>query len=228
MNTMSATTRSSPKPNNSFDSVLAADTKTLHCAAFGANFCLPCLPTDAKSKTICRENENLVSKLSLRHRDARSDHLAVRAAPSVQLRDDVVADRSDVDDDMDDPAYERRWKEELAWLRRQDARRQDDPEDVEDEHLDTIGSPNFSSPALQLVWGRFMSHHQRISQRQNMTILRRAALITFGPSYGRGTAHAIGLWANSDDTSIFFNFGCWIRQQREIWFRLLFGSWTTI
>jgi hypothetical protein len=166
---------------------------------------------------------------------ARSDHLAVRAAPSVQLRDEVVADRSDVDDDVEDPAYERRWEEELNCRRWRDtvARRNklaktSDPGDVEDEHLDTIGSPNFGSPALQLVWGRLMSHHQRISQGQNMTNLRRAALITFGPSYGRGTAHAIGLWVNSNDTSIFFKFGCWIRRQREIWFGLLFGSWTTI
>jgi len=197
------------------------------------------LPREEKSRL-----EIVLSRAS-----ARLDHLGVRVAPSVELGNEVVTDRSDVDDDVDGSAYERRWEEELAQLRRRDARRQDeldwlrwqdavarhneqaktsDPGDVEDEYLEAIGSPNSSSPALQLVWGRFMSNHQlQILQRQNIASLRRAALITFGPSYGRGTAHAVGLWANSDDTSIYFKLGCWFRRQRETWFQDIFGSWTT-
>lgn len=180
---------------------------------------------------------------------ARPNHLTIRAAPSMELADGIVAGWSD--DHAEDSVYavehsiyKRSWEQRLAQLERQDERRQDeldwlqwqdaaarpteeakasDPGDVEDEHLQTIGSPNFSSPALQVVGGRFTSYHQRVLQGENIVNLRRAALITFGPSYGRGTAHAVGLWANSNETSIFFKLGCWIRRQREILFGVLFG-----
>lgn len=180
-----------------------------------------------------------------------SDHFVIGAPPPVELGDDIVAGWSDDDAEdssyeVDDSSYGRSWEERLVRHRSRDARRQDeldwlqwqdaaarpteeakasDPGDVEDEHLQTIGSPNFSSPALQVVWGRFTSYHQRVLQGENIVNLRRAALITFGPSYGRGTAQAVGLWANSDDGSIFFKLGYWIRRQRGRWFGLLFGSW---
>lgn len=183
---------------------------------------------------------------------ARPEPIVIKAGPSVELGDEIVADWSeddaqdsayDVGDsthDVDDLAYGRSWEERLARLERRDARRQEeldwlewqdivarrneqaettDPGDAEDEHVHNIGRPNFGSPVLQLVWGRFLSH------RQNNTNLRREAYIRFGPLHGRGTANAVGLWTNSDDGSILFKLGYWIRRQREIWFGLLFGSW---
>lgn len=159
---------------------------------------------------------------------------------------DSTCDAEDTDDDVDGSTYEKKWEERLVRHRRRYARQQDeldwlqwqdaiprgieqaqtsDPGDAEDEQVHAMGSPNFSSPALQLVWGRFMSHHQLgILIGQNVTNLRRAALVTFGPSHRRGAAHAVGLWANSDDGSIFFRLGCWIRRQREMLFGLLFDS----
>lgn len=181
---------------------------------------------------------------------ARPDHITIRAAPSMELADGIVAGWSD--DHAEDSVYgvehsiyERSWEQRLAQLERQDERRQDEldwlgsqdatprrndqdkasePGDAEDEHADAIWCPNFSSPALQLVWGRFTSHHRRTLQGENIANLRRAALITFGPSYGRGAAQAVRLWANSDDGSIFL-LGYWIRRQRGRGFGLLFGSW---
>lgn len=199
------------------------------------------LPREGKSRL------EIVSSRAL----ARADHITIRATPSVELGDEIVASWSgdDAQDSVynpDDSTYGRSWEGELTDIRHRDSRRQDeldwlewqdtvarrneqaettDPGDAEDEPLNTIASPDFSSPALQLVWGRFMSHHQGILQRQNVTNLRQAAFVTLGPSYRRGTAQAMGLWANIDDGSIFFRLGCWIRRQREIWFGLLFGSW---
>lgn len=122
---------------------------------------------------------------------ARADHITIRAAPSVELADGIVAGWSD--DHAEDSAYgvehsiyERSWEQRLAQLERQDERRQDEldwlgsqdatprrndqdkasePGDAEDEHADAIWCPNFISPALQLVWGRFTSHHRRIPTR---------------------------------------------------------------
>ena len=81
-----------------------------------------------------------------------------------------------------------------------------------------------NSPALQLViWETFMSsssHRQQIPCTPRNTAtnhLRRAAQITFGRSYGKGTAHAVGLFANCDDPSVWLRLGCWIRRQRETW-----------
>jgi hypothetical protein len=85
---------------------------------------------------------------------------------------------------------------------------------------DIIGNlPEFNLPALQLVWETFKSHHhQQIPRRpRNTTNLRRAAQITFGQSYGKGTAHAVGLFANCDDPSIWLRLGCWIRRRKETW-----------
>lgn len=197
-----------------------------------SNFCHHILFTPAQSHPVSL----ITSNMDQLHRDTFGhDDVA-----------DSTCDAEDTDDDVDGSTYEKKWEERLVRHRRRYARQQDeldwlqwqdaiprgieqaqtsDPGDAEDEQVHAMGSPNFSSPALQLVWGRFMSHHQLgIFIGQNVTNLRRAALVTFGPSHRRGAAHAVGLWANSDDGSIFFRLGCWIRRQREMLFGLLFDS----
>lgn len=74
MKAMRTTTNSSPKPNISFDSVLAADTITLYRAASDANFCWPCFSIDLNFKPIRQKEENLVSK---------SSHLGHRAGQTI-------------------------------------------------------------------------------------------------------------------------------------------------
>lgn len=183
-----------------------------------SNFCHHILFTPAQSHPVSL----IPSNMDQLHRDTFGhDDVA-----------DSTYDAEDSDDDVDDSTYEKKWeerlvrhrrryarqKDELDWLQWQDAiprgieqAQTSDPGDAEDEQVHAMGSPNFSSPALQPVWGRFMSHHQLgILIGQNVTNLRRAALVTFGPSHRRGTAHAVGLWANSDDGSTFFRLGCWI------------------
>jgi len=83
-------------------------------------------------------------------------------------------------------------------------------------------SPEFNLAALQLIWEHEIPH--RLKKKHNTTYLRRAAQLTFGQSYGRGTAHAVGLFANCDDPSIWLRLGYWIRWQKETWLLLLHTS----
>jgi len=158
---------------------------------------------------------------------ARSDHLAVEVALSEELGDGVLDERWDENDSESDD--ERRLEEVPDRPRWRDASAEQsdysfntaDTSDAETEQLGAesdIGSPEFNLPALQLVWETFMSHRQQIPHRpRNTTNLRRAAQITFGQSYGKGTAHAVGLFANRDDPSIWLRLGYWIRRQKETW-----------
>ncbi|KAK1758623.1 hypothetical protein QBC47DRAFT_375281 [Echria macrotheca] len=149
---------------------------------------------------------------------ARSDHLSeslvVEPALSEELGDSVLDERWDENDsESDDESRLEEVPDRPGW---QDASAEQsdysfntaDTSNAETEQLGAepdIGSPEFNLPALQLVWER------------NTTNLRRAAQITLGQSYGRGTAHAVGLFANCDDPSIWLRLGYWVRRQKEIW-----------
>jgi hypothetical protein len=107
---------------------------------------------------------------------------------------------------------------------------------ADDETLDIAATSNtepeqtFSSPALRLVWGTFVPHRQGGLQGPN-TPLWGAARIIFEQSYRKGTAHAVGVWANSDNPSIWLKIWFWIRINTQppavgkIWAHLpLYGS----
>jgi len=156
---------------------------------------------------------------------ARSDHLTVKAALSEEFRDGVLDERRDENDsESDDERRLEKFPDRPRW-RDISAEQSDylfntaDISDAETEQLGAksdIGSPEFNLAALQLVWETFISHRQQIPHRPRNTIdLRRAAQITFGQSYGKGTAYAVGLFANCDDPSIWLRLGYWIRRQKE-------------
>jgi hypothetical protein len=82
-----------------------------------------------------------------------------------------------------------------------------EPEMAGDETLDMAATGNtelvhaFISPALRLVLGNFVPHRQGWLHGPN-TSLWGAARIIFEQSHRKGTAHAVGVWANSDNPSI--------------------------
>ena len=95
-----------------------------------------------------------------------------------------------------------------------------EPEMAGDEPLGMAATGNpepvytFISPALRLVWGNFVPHRQGWSHGLN-TPLWGAARIIFMQSHRKGTAHAVGVWANSDNPSISLKVWFWIQRQRK-------------
>ncbi|KAK1834990.1 hypothetical protein QBC39DRAFT_431288 [Podospora conica] len=124
-----------------------------------------------------------------------------------------TANTSDIDTELKEMPDWSQWRHESA-----------EPSDDESNTIDTsdadadaeteqgagydvislLSGPRFNSPALQRVW------------RRNATDLRQAGLLNFGQPYGRGTAHAVGLFANTDKPSIWLRLFYWTRRQREI------------
>jgi hypothetical protein len=79
----------------------------------------------------------------------------------------------------------------------------------------SINRPVFGSPALKLVWENFMQRHETVS-RGSRRPLREAVRMVYGPSYGRETAQAVGIWANCENPSFWLRFWFWMQRQGEI------------
>ncbi|RYP53010.1 hypothetical protein DL768_001913 [Monosporascus sp. mg162] len=75
-----------------------------------------------------------------------------------------------------------------------------------------INRPVFGSPALKLVWENFMQRYES-ALRGSRTLLRETARMVYGPSYERGTAHAVGIWANYNNPPVWLRL--WNQPERE-------------
>lgn len=91
-----------------------------------------------------------------------------------------------------------------------------------EEQDDILPAPTFEymvlerSPVLRDVWENSMARYYVPAWRGPPTPLQEATRKLYGPRFGRGTAHAIGIWADCDSPVFSLRVWYWLRRQGEM------------